>query len=104
MCTVTPEIDAGKWVGYQILTGAGRGKVTQLVSRSWRQKTVDPPLAKTNEQPVDVVLPVLSGDEIAIGTLLLACSQYLGEAIFIWAAKTLFNNDLVSSLHQFAPK
>lgn len=32
MCTLTPGTDAGEWVGYQILTGAGRGIVTQLVS------------------------------------------------------------------------
>lgn len=62
------------------------------------------PLAKTNKQPVVVVQAVLSGDEVAIGTSLLAFSQYLGGAIFISAANTLFNNDLVTSLHKFAPE
>ena len=54
-------------------------------------------------QPVTAVQAVLSPDEVAIGTSLLAFSQYLGGAIFISAANTLFNNVLVTSLHNFAP-
>ena len=51
-----------------------------------------------------VVQAVLSGDEVAIGTSMLAFSQYLGGAVFISAANTVFTNNLISSLHEFAPQ
>jgi hypothetical protein len=46
---------------------------------------------------------VLTGDEVAIGTSILAFVQYLGAAVFITGATTLFNNVLLSSLKDFAP-
>lgn len=36
MSTLTPSANVGRWVGYQILTGAGRGIVQQLVSHITR--------------------------------------------------------------------
>ena len=34
MTTFTPSTNAGKWIGYQILVGAGRGLALQMVRRS----------------------------------------------------------------------
>jgi len=62
------------------------------------------PLLKQYDQPVIVAQAVLSGDEVAIGTSILAFVQYLGAATFISSANTLFDNGLISSLHDYAPQ
>ena len=50
-----------------------------------------------------IVQAVLTGDEIAIGSSLLAFTQYLGGAVFISSANSLFSNKLVSSLGSLVP-
>ncbi|TVY84473.1 Efflux pump mlcE, partial [Lachnellula suecica] len=84
LTTLTPSTIAGKWAGYQILTGAGRGIVQQI--------------------PIVIVQAVLTGDEIAVGSSLLAFTQYMGGAVFLSAATTLFNSGLVTSLKNYAPQ
>ena len=54
-------------------------------------------------EPVTAVQTILSGDEIATGTSLLAFSQYLGGAVFASCANALFINDLSRSLVSYAP-
>lgn len=46
---------------------------------------------------------VLTGEEVAVGSSLLAFVQYLGAAVFISSANSLFSNKLISSLHTLAP-
>lgn len=50
-----------------------------------------------------IVQAVLTGDEIAIGSSLLAFTQYLGGAFFISSANSLFSDKLVFSLGSLAP-
>lgn len=45
-----------------------------------------------------VVQAVLTGEDVAVGSSLLAFVQYLGSAIFISAADALFTNKLKDSL------
>lgn len=54
-------------------------------------------------QPIGVVQAALTGDEVAIGTSLLAFVQYLGAAIFISGANSLFSNKLIAALRSLAP-
>ncbi|KAF9697064.1 hypothetical protein EKO04_005149 [Ascochyta lentis] len=84
MSTLTPSANVGPWVGYQILTGAGRGIVQQL--------------------PIGVVQAALTGEEIAVGTSILAFVQYLGAAIFISGANSLFSNKLITALQIMVPE
>jgi hypothetical protein len=49
------------------------------------------------------VQAVLTGEEVAVGSSLLAFVQYLGAAVFNSSANSLFSNKLISSLHSLAP-
>jgi hypothetical protein len=51
-----------------------------------------------------VIQVVLTGDELAIGTSFLAFAQYMGGAIFLSGATTLFNSGLSSALNEYAPE
>lgn len=41
--------------------------------------------------------------QIPIGTAMLMFMQYFGGAVFLSVAKTIFTNELLSSLHKYAP-
>ncbi|KAK2612804.1 hypothetical protein QQS21_001256 [Conoideocrella luteorostrata] len=82
--TWTADINEGKWIGYQILTGVGLGLCLQ--------------------QPAIAVQTVLSESQIAIGTSVLNFVVFLGGTIFVTVSQTLFESKLVQKLTNIAPK
>ncbi|KAF8246625.1 putative MFS multidrug transporter [Wilcoxina mikolae CBS 423.85] len=84
MTTFIVNESAGKWIGYQIITGSGRGMLMQM--------------------PLIAVQTVLPPTQIAIGTALVVFCQYFGGAVFIALGQTAFINRLVSSLQAYAPE
>lgn len=50
-----------------------------------------------------VVQAVLTGEDVATGSSLLAFVQYLGSAVFISAADALFTNKLKASIEDLGP-
>ncbi|KAI0877510.1 major facilitator superfamily domain-containing protein [Hypoxylon argillaceum] len=81
--TFRPNTSTGKWIGYQILQGAGRGAGMQMALIS-TQNTVGTEL-------------------IPIAMSLLIFSQNLAGAIAVVIATTIFAQSLLDDLPRFAP-
>lgn len=73
-----PETSAAKWIGYQILYGAGCGFGLN--------------------QPLIAVQAVLPQRQIAEGTSIIIFMQTFGGTIFITVAQNVFNNKLISNV------
>lgn len=83
MTTFTISTDSGKWVGYQLLNGAGRGLAMQ-----------SPFLAmQTHCEP----------RQLPVGTAMIAWSQFFGGALFVGLGQTVFANLLRDALTLYAP-
>ncbi|KAI2618941.1 MFS general substrate transporter [Hypomontagnella submonticulosa] len=81
--TFSPSTSLSQIIGYQILTGAGRGFVIQLL--------------------VTAMQANLPRQDASIGTAYAMFSQLLGGAIFSALAKTIFTSSIGSALRKFAP-
>ncbi|KAF2123214.1 major facilitator superfamily domain-containing protein [Lophiotrema nucula] len=73
--TFTPSTSSAKWIGFQILYGVGLGFGAQ--------------------QPLTVVQTVLARPDVAQGSALIMFTRFLGSAIFLPVAQTVFINGLV---------
>ncbi|EFR01002.1 hypothetical protein MGYG_04004 [Nannizzia gypsea CBS 118893] len=73
--TFQPDTSTAKWVGYQILLGAGRGLSLQI--------------------PLIVTQGILPPHMIPKGTSLILLSQFFGCSVFIASSQTIFSNQLV---------
>lgn len=74
--TYSTTMPTGRWIGYQILAGAGVGAGFQV--------------------PMTAVQTVLVQDDIPIGTATVMFFQNLGGALFISVGQSVFQNGLVS--------
>lgn len=83
LSTYSIDTSNGKWIGYQILTGAGVGAGLQI--------------------PMTAVQTVLSQDDIPIGSAAVMFFQTLGGALFIAVGQSVFQNGLISGLQKFTP-
>lgn len=83
LATFTPHISIGKWIGYQILSGAGRGMGIQM--------------------PMVAVQNALPKRQIAIGTSTIIFAQNFGGAVVLSLGQTAFNAGLRSGLVKYAP-
>ncbi|BCS25028.1 uncharacterized protein APUU_41472A [Aspergillus puulaauensis] len=77
------DIPNGKWIGYQILLGAGVGAGFQI--------------------PLTAVQTILKPEDIPQGTAAVMFFQTLGGALFIAVAQSLFQNGLIDGVGRFAP-
>ena len=78
LTTWTIDVSTGKWIGYQILFGAGMGMGLQ-------QSMI----------AVQVVLPIA---DVSIGTAIVIFAQMFGGSLFVGVAQNTFQNALVSGL------
>jgi predicted MFS family arabinose efflux permease len=78
LATFTPSTGHAKWIGYQVIFGLGLGFGAQ--------------------QPLNVVQTVLGRSDIATGSSLIMFTRFLGSAISLPVAQTIFLNSLVSKL------
>lgn len=83
LTTFRPDISSAKWIGYQIIAGAGVGLAMQ--------------------QPLMAVQTVLDIKDIPIGTSLIAFMQMLGGALFVSVGQTVFTNSLLDGLSEKVP-
>lgn len=81
----TFDIDTplAKWFGFQVVAGLGIGCGFQA--------------------GVLVIQTVLPLEDVPIGTSLVQFFQSLGGAVFISVAETLFSNELIAGIAEFAP-
>lgn len=83
LTTFETDTNAGKWIGYQLLFGAGVGFGMQ--------------------QTLVAVQTVLPAEDIPIGTATMMFSQTLGGALFISVGQNVFTNQLIKNLHAVVP-
>ncbi|KAL3450369.1 major facilitator superfamily domain-containing protein [Aspergillus insuetus] len=77
------DISDGKWIGYQILLGAGVGAGFQV--------------------PMTAVQTSLKASDIPQGTAAVMFFQTLGGALFIAVGQSLFQNGLIDGIKNYAP-
>ncbi|KAI0171781.1 MFS general substrate transporter [Hypoxylon sp. FL1284] len=78
LTTLQVDTSEGKWIGYQILYGAGLGTTLQA--------------------PLLAAQTVLPPEDVPIGTSLMFFSQLLGGSIFVSVGQNLFDNNFVQDL------
>ncbi|GFF52506.1 putative HC-toxin efflux carrier TOXA [Aspergillus lentulus] len=83
MTTFTADTSKGKWIGYQIVAGFGRGAALNM------------PIVASQEY--------LSPDAIAIASSAIALCQYLSGSVAISVAQAIFQNGLTPALEKYAP-
>ncbi|CAG7554636.1 unnamed protein product [Fusarium equiseti] len=83
ICTWTADVSQGKWIGYQIITGAGMGLTLQ--------------------QPAIAIQTVLSESDATIGLSILSFIGFLGGTVFITVAQTLLQGQLESKITRYVP-
>ncbi|KAE8139232.1 major facilitator superfamily domain-containing protein [Aspergillus pseudotamarii] len=81
--TYSVDISTGKWIGYQILVGAGVGAGFQI--------------------PMTAVQTVLPPEDIPVGTAAVMFFQTLGGALFIAVGQSVFQNGLIDGIREYAP-
>lgn len=81
--TLRPDTGSGKWIGYQILAGAGVGLGMQ--------------------QPLMAVQTVLSDKDLSIGTALVMFMQIMGGSLFVSVGSNVFGNKLAEYVAEYAP-
>jgi len=69
---------SGKWIGYQVIAGAGVGLILQV--------------------PLIAAQTVLKMEDVPTGTAVMVFTQSLGGALFISVGQNIFNNELVKGL------
>lgn len=75
------DMPNGKWIGYQIVTGAGVGAGFQV--------------------PMTAVQTVLSPEDIPVGTAAVMFFQTLGGALFIAVGQSVFQNGLIEGIGKY---
>lgn len=78
------NMSTAKWIGYQIVVGAGIGAGLQI--------------------PMTAVQTVLNPEDIPVGTASVMFLQTLGGAIFIAVGQAVFQNGLQAGIRVYAPK
>ena len=81
--TFTPETPTGPQIGFQILLGAGRGLVLQLL--------------------VTAIQANVSRRDASVASAYCMFSQFLGSALFSSLAKTIFTSSIPGAVAKFAP-
>ncbi|KAJ5983525.1 hypothetical protein N7481_005624 [Penicillium waksmanii] len=75
------DMPSGKWIGYQIVAGAGVGAGFQV--------------------PMTAVQTVLSPEDIPVGTAAVMFFQTLGGALFIAVGQSVFQNGLIDGISKY---
>ncbi|KAM0269014.1 hypothetical protein ACHAPA_004621 [Fusarium lateritium] len=81
--TWTADVSTGKWVGYQIITGAGMGLALQ--------------------QPAISIQTVLSDSDTTVGLSILNFVNFFGGTVFITVAQSLFQGQLQTKVTKYVP-
>jgi hypothetical protein len=99
----SPTTSTSKWIGYQILNGAGRGLGMQMVRMtslsSFRVQSAD----RFSLQPLIAVQAALNPEDVPIGMSIVVFVQSLGTAITLAVSDVIFQGSLVSELSKQAP-
>jgi hypothetical protein len=96
LTTFDVHTSKGKWIGYQILAGLGRGAALNMVSSPTFLPLAEP--VTDFFKPIISVQEEMSGNAIAVATGAIALFQYIAGSIAITIAQTIFQNLLGPAL------
>ncbi|KXH52168.1 efflux pump [Colletotrichum nymphaeae SA-01] len=85
--SLTPTTSVAQWVGYQIITGGGRGIVLQM----------------NDLKPSIAIQANLPPEQISIGISFVTFSQFMGSAVALAVGNAIFTGALKQDLPKFAP-
>ena len=103
LTTLSVTSTAGQWVGYQIVTGYGRGMALQIVRSAPFPSARNGPYLSLYPKPVIAVQESLPNEELAIATSSLTLLMYLGSAIGTSIGQTIFRSSIPGALERYAP-
>lgn len=104
LSTLSPSTSTARWIGYQILLGAGRGAGMQMVRLISLYLHVSLTQSDTyNLQGMIAVQNALPPDQIPISLAFLIFIQNLGTSTFLVIATTIFTQTLVSDIKKYVP-
>ncbi|KAL9063634.1 MAG: hypothetical protein Q9157_008152 [Trypethelium eluteriae] len=83
LSTLSPGTSTGKWIGYQIILGVGRGLGLQM--------------------PIVAVQNTLPPNQIAVAMALVVFSQSFCGALFLSLCEVIFTNSLKTLIPEYAP-
>lgn len=101
MSTFTPTSSTGIWIGFQIISGFGRGSGLQIVHYSSPFQTQR--LILTCFKPVLAMQNSVKPAEVPVAMSLIIFFQNIGASLFLSFAQTTFSSGLVHALPIFAP-
>ena len=105
--TFDPATSEGRWVGYQILLGAGSGSALQMVGFALCFQSGLFSAASADRQfrpkPMIAVQNTLQPVQIPVAMALLMFSQTFGGALFLSFSDTIFTNSLKALIPTYAP-
>lgn len=108
--TFSPGTSTGKWIGYQIILGVGRGCGFQMVSPTYsitiyryRDCVNRNFLTFSSLQSIVAIQNILPMAQISVAMSVLMFCQTLGGAIIVTIADTIFNNSLKTEIPRYAP-
>lgn len=84
LSTLSPSSSMGKWIGYQVIIGFGRGLGLQM--------------------PFVAIQNTLPESMISISMSLLTFTQTLGGAVMLSCGQTIFGNSLKDTIPQYAKR
>lgn len=101
--TFDPHTSTGKWVGYQIIAGAGRGAGQQVVCIPFFNILMTMTDCSPITQPIIAVQNAVSPAEISVGMSMLMFFQTLAGAIVFTLYDVIFSNGLKTLIPKEAP-
>ncbi|KAG0650485.1 Efflux pump mlcE [Hyphodiscus hymeniophilus] len=102
LSTLSPTTSTGKWIGYQIIGGAGRGLGMQVVRSLSSLQTHYHQLIPA-PQPIIAVQNTLPFTQIPDAMALLMFAQAFGGALMLSFSDTIFTNSLKNLIPKYAP-
>jgi hypothetical protein len=99
--TFTPTTTVAKWIGFQIVVGAGRGLGMQTVGNPKVMSNEDTTI--NTPQSLIAVQHAVSQAEVPVAMAYLVFLQNLGGAVAVVLSNTIFAQTLTKRIPQYAP-
>jgi hypothetical protein len=98
--TVSPSTTTAKLVGYQLISGTGRGLALPMV---YRHQPYPVPFKTDISQPMIALQSSLTSTEVPVALATFVFFQQIGGALMTVSGQTIFTNELQGNLKRLVP-